>query len=199
MRTYTIFLLISILSINAAHPQKAKNSIITQYAVSFPIGNSNDFIKNVSFRGFMLDYRYHVKPELAVGLSSGWLAFFEQKDFDTYTTSDETTSYSGTQYRYVNSLPVLLFTNYYLTPERTYSTFVGMGTGVTYNKINNRMGSHDVQSADWQFTIAPEAGIWFGYDFGVAGYLSARYNNNFKTGDLDNQSYLSLNVGLMYR
>ena len=176
----------------------SQSTFSVQYAINFPMSNTKDYIEKTSFRGFGLDYRYNMTPNLAVGIGGGWYTFYEKKDYDTYTAPGDELSVSGIQYRYLNAMPLLLAGDYYFSPEEKFSPFVGLGIGITYVELNTQMGQFDVEIDTWQFNLAPEAGIRFGVGPGVWGLLSARYNNNFETSELDAQSYLTLNVGLMY-
>ena len=45
---------------------------IASYQVSFPAGDTQDFIEAVSWRGFGLDFRYTVKKNVTVGFVTGW-------------------------------------------------------------------------------------------------------------------------------
>ena len=176
----------------------SQSTFSVQYAINFPMSNTKDYIEKTSFRGFGLDYRYNMTPNLAVGIGGGWYTFYEKKDYDTYTAPGDELSVSGIQYRYLNAMPLVLAGDYYFSPEEKFSPFVGLGIGITYVELNTQMGQFDVEIDTWQFNLAPEAGIRFGVGPGVWGLLSARYNNNFETSELDAQSYLTLNVGLMY-
>ena len=60
------------------------------------------------------------------------------------------------------------------------------------------MGQFYVDTDTWQFSLAPEVGVRNGATTGVWGLVSARYNNNFESSELDSQSYLTLNVGVMF-
>lgn len=194
MRTIiTLFTLIA-----AAHSAYAQSTVAVQYSMNFPMGNTQDFVGDPSFRGATIDYRYHITSEIAVGVSAAWYTFYERKDYDTYTVSDNTLSASGIQYRYLNSMPLLFVGNYYFNTDQKLSPFVGLGIGTTYNRIDNEMGLYDVSVDSWHFTLAPEAGLRYGVGDEVWGYLSVRYNNSFETNELDAQSYLTVNVGVMF-
>ena len=176
----------------------SQSTFAIQYAINFPLGNTSDYIGTTSFRGISLDYRYHIQPHVAVGIGTGWYTFYEQQDYGTYTNDDGSMSVSGVQYRYLNSMPILFVGDYYFSPDENFSPFVGLGLGVTYNEVNTEMGQFYVDTDVWQFSLAPEVGIRIGAMTGAWGTLSIRYNNNFETSDLDTQSYLTVNVGLMF-
>jgi hypothetical protein len=191
-------LVLIVFVVTATFSQKSVSSIMAQYAVSFPMAGTNDFVNKISLRGLMLDYRYHPSPEIAIGFSSGLLTFYDQKKHHM-DNPDGGSSISGTQYRYLNSVPFLFVADYYSHAEELLSRFVGIGVGTTYNRADEKMAHFHARTNAWQFTVAPEAGFRFGYDFGLSAYLSVRYTNSFGTRSVSNQSYVSLNIGLMRR
>jgi opacity protein-like surface antigen len=176
----------------------AQSTFTTQYAINFPLGNTADYIGATSFRGISLDYRYQIQPNIAIGIGTGWYTFYEQKDYGTYNNDDGSLAVSGVQYRYINSAPILLVGDYYFSPDEKFSPFVGLGMGVTYNEVQTHMSQYYVETDTWQFSLTPEAGVRVEGTTGVSGFLSVRYNNNFETSELDTQSYLTLNVGVMF-
>jgi opacity protein-like surface antigen len=175
----------------------AQSTFTTSYTINFPLGNTHDYIEKTSFRGFSLDYRYLISGNIALGIGTGWYTFYEKKEYDTYTSKDNALSISGQQYRYINSMPILAVGNYYFKPEEKLSPFVGLGIGTFYNVVTTDLGQYSFETRAWQFCLAPEAGVRIKFEV-VSGFLSLRYNNNFESTDLDGQSFLSLNIGLMY-
>ena len=176
----------------------SQSTFTAQYAINFPLGNTADYIGATSFRGISLDYRYNIQPNIAIGIGTGWYTFYEQKKYGTYSNDDGSLAVSGVQYRYINSAPILFVGDYYFSPDEKISPFVGLGIGITYNEVQTQMSQYYVETDTWQFSLTPEVGVRLGATTGVWGLLSVRYNNNFKTSELDAQSYLTLNVGVMF-
>ncbi len=106
MRLITI-LIIFLLAL-ATRQAFSQSTFTVQYAINFPLGNTADYIGATSFRGISLDYRYHIQPNIAIGIGTGWYTFYEQKDYGTYDNDDGSLAISGVQYRYINSAPILL-------------------------------------------------------------------------------------------
>jgi len=195
VRIATVLCLLIVIGVNRA---SAQSNISLQYSMSMPLGNTSDFIGATSFRGATLDYRHRITPNVGVGFSTGWYSFYEKHDRGTYTSSDGTLSANGILYRYVNSVPVYVMGDYYFNPEKNLSPFIGVGVGITYNRLDNEIGLLRIQQDAWQFSVAPEAGIRIGIRHELSGLVSLRYNNSFDASDVDGQSYLSLNLGLMF-
>jgi hypothetical protein len=186
-----------LLFLTAATIASAQSSFAIQYSINFPMGTTSDYIEKTSFAGATADYRYKVMPALHVGVSIGWYSFYEEKAYDSYTTQNESMTLSGKQFRYVNSVPILVTADYVFSEEKI-SPFAGLGIGTTYNSHNTEMGLYEIQVDSWHFTLAPEAGVRIGINESVAGYVSARYNYSLETSALDAQSYLTLNIGVSF-
>ncbi|AYB33978.1 outer membrane beta-barrel protein [Chryseolinea soli] len=175
-----------------------QNTFALSYTISFPMGSTSDFLSKTSFRGSTVDWRYALKPNVQIGASVGWYNFYEDRSFNSYTSSDGSTVASGKQYRYINTVPILILADYSFasSDEQKMKPFAGLGIGTTYTRQDTDMGQFTFRDDDWQFTLAPEAGVKIGFQPGFNGYLCARYNNSFSTTYMDTQSYLSLNIGM---
>ena len=174
----------------------AQSYASAQYTINFPMGNTKDFISKPSFRGVTFDYRYEVTPRVLVGLSAGWYTFYNDAGLDSYTSTDESVTATGKQFRYMNSVPLFVVADYYFS-EEDLKPFIGVGLGTTYNRLDLEMGMYTLRVDPWQFSLAPEAGLAYKIADGTAALVSVRYNVSFATGDLDSQSFLGLNLGIV--
>lgn len=174
----------------------AQNYAAFQYSINVPMGKTGDFISKPSFRGVTFDYRYEVTPSVMVGFSVGWYTFFEDAGYKTITSKNDQITASGHQYRYLNSVPLLFNVDYYFS-ESDLRPFVGLGLGTTYNRAEVQMGMYEMEWDPWQFTLAPEAGVAYKLSESVSVLGALRYNVSFKSGDLDTQSFLGLNLGIL--
>ena len=52
--------------------------------MGFGAGNMHDFIGPASFRGFTVDYRNLVKPNIGVGVDIGWNVFYDEMPDGVY-------------------------------------------------------------------------------------------------------------------
>src|SRR4051812_1967843 len=98
----TLFLT-AILALSVSGSLLAQSDFSLMYSIGFTTGDLNSFISKASFRGIIADYRYKYKPNVAIGLTSGWQTFFEESSNGTYTV--ENASLSGKQWRYSNHVP----------------------------------------------------------------------------------------------
>lgn len=167
-----------------------------QYSMGFGTGDLGDFVSPASFRGFTIDYRKLVKPNVGVGFDIGWNVFYEERAYDTYTSG--TVSYSGKQYRYNNQFPMLFAADYYLKPGEDINPFAGLGIGTMYSLRNTDMGQYTLEEDAWNFALRPEVGVLFAANPDMSLSVTGKYYYGFEAGDLPAQSYFALSLGFVF-
>lgn len=176
----------------------AQNNLTTlQYSMGFGTGDLGDHISKTSFRGFTIDYRKLVQPNVGVGVDLGWNVFYEEMPYATYTTNGST-DITGKQYRYQNQFPMLVAADYYLKPGEKINPFAGLGIGTMYSLRNTDMNLYTLEQDAWHFALRPEVGalIQASPDFSFS--VSAKYYHGFEAGDLASQGYFTLNFGFVF-
>ncbi|MFN8256737.1 MAG: outer membrane beta-barrel protein [Bacteroidales bacterium] len=168
-----------------------------QYPIGFATGDLKEHIDKVSWRGFTMDYRKFANPNLGIGFDISWNVFYEEKPYDTYV--QENITYSGKQYRYSNSFPMLLAATYYMKPDDLINPYIGAGLGTMYTLRNTDMNLYTFETDSWQFSLRPELGIIFEPQPGIGILLGAKYYYGFKTADLEGQGFFTLNVGIVLK
>ena len=166
-----------------------------QYSMGFGAGDQHDYIGKASFRGITYNYSKLVNDGVGVGLEIGWNAFYEKKDFDTYTRGNF--DLSGKQYRYSNHVPLLFTVGYYAHPEENIIPFINVGIGTMYSERRVTMGGYDIYQDAWPFTVKPEVGVILNSN-GHALALSGKYYYGLKTGDLPAHGYFAINIGFVF-
>lgn len=187
------FILFLFVAASSAFAQSITN---VQYSIGFGTGDLGDYIGTPSFRGFAVDFRKLVQPNIGVGIDLGWNVFYDAKPSDTYTLGN--LSYSGKQYRYNNQFPGLFAVDYYLQPGEQINPFVGLGIGTMYSLRNTDMGQYTFEQDAWHFALRPEAGVIFEANPGLSFAITGKYYYGFEAGDLDAQSYFALNFGFVF-
>lgn len=173
------------------------------YNVGIPIGNTKDYIDNTSWRGFGLDFRHfrsRNKP-ITVGFSFAWQVFDQRLDNETFVI--DSGAVTGTQRRYLNSLPFLLTAHYYSSQQSNQTRFfLGGGAGLYYIEQRFDIGVNSRQENNWHFGLMPEVGVQV--PFGdVEFLLSGRYHYAFAagtslTGDSQAWDYITINAGVAW-
>jgi opacity protein-like surface antigen len=185
-------ILLSVVAISAS----AQSLTSLQYSMGFGTGDLGDYIGNASFRGFAIDYRKLVQPNIGVGINLGWNVFYEEAPSETYTQG--TASLSGKQYRYNNQFPMLMAGTYYLKPGEQINPFAGLGLGTMYSLRNTDMNLYTLEEDAWHFALCPEVGVMFAANPDMSLSITGKYYYGFEAGDLPSQSYFALNVGFVF-
>ncbi len=176
---------------------KAQHYYSIQYSISIPTNDLRDYISKTSFKGITFEYFTKITSEFAAGVTVGWNGFYERMTYATYT--DGTASTSGIQYRYSNAAPFHLSGLYFFGSENKVSPYVGLGIGAIYTVRTTDMGLFRWEEDTWNFSVRPEAGLVYNFRYYSGFKLSIRYNEAFRTSEMDDQSFLSVNVGLVFR
>jgi len=179
---------------------------ILSYNTALPMGKTSDFISDYSWKGFAFEGRTFTNRNWSFGGIFGWNVFNE-KSTDLVNIDRENTAsdVQGTQVRYINSFPIMANGHYYFGKRRDAARlYLGLAVGVYYITQRFEIGVFGLESNNWHFGLAPEAGVLIALGRTTALTLSAKYNYAFDAGntvygDPDNsQSYLGINIGLAF-
>lgn len=193
-----IYLILLLFLVSATSGIMAQNNMMgVQYSIGYSTGDLNNFIGKVSFRGMSLDYHNLVTENIGVGFEIGWNHFWEETDYTTYT--EGTISLSGKQYRYCLITPFLVSLNYYLAPGEFINPYLGFGLGTEYTRNDLKMGLYSRSSDVFHFVIKPEVGVIMNPGGNAGIYISARYYDALKSGDIGKRSYFTTNIGLLWQ
>jgi hypothetical protein len=196
MKTLKSIILIAFLAAISQN-MMAQGNVAVTYNMALPLGKTADFIGSYSWQGVGLEGRWQVSDnDIYVGLSGGWNVFYEN-EYGTFTTND-TRSTTGTQYRYLNSVPVFLSGYKYVSQSDVLTFYGGAGLGMIYNEQRKDFGLWMVKDDGWQFGLAPEVGIIYTVGFTTDLLFSIKYNYGFESENLPNYSTLGINVGILF-
>lgn len=191
-KLFLSFLLI--LSIATSYAQFGYGGI--GYNMGVTAGNSADYIEQFSWRGFSVEGHGFVSDNITLG------GFYSLNTFNEELTGDfvdGTRTINGTQIRYINASPIMFEARYHTADLGDPAFYAGLGVGMMWVEQRTLMGVFEVTDRDWQFGLSPHIGFIYPIGYGNSAFnISARYNAGFDSSDLDGQSYLSLNVGLIW-
>lgn len=188
----TLLLIVSLSAVS-----KAQNSLFSfNYVVTVPLGNTSDFIDQVSGRGFVFEYQKFINPHTTVGIEAGHTTLYKREEEKVYT--EGTASLSGIQYRYQYSYPILATANYYALRTGVFRPYAGLGVGTMASQRKIDMGIYTSDKTHWQFAIKPEIGALIQPNANMAFRVGAKYLTGFKSNDLDGQSNLNFNFGIVF-
>lgn len=189
MRIVTLFLLIIVLSASVFSQAGLLNF---NYQIAYPMGETNDYINKVSFRGVGLEWRKGINKNIQVGLSLNWNVF---NQLENETTEIENGHVTGTQNRTINSFPLLATGHYYFGERKNTRPYLGLGLGAYLIKQRLGIGVYTFEESNWHFGVAPEVGIQFPMGYDAMLMIFARYNHAFETSGSEH-SYLGLHIAI---
>jgi len=198
-RILLIVCLATLLGSSAAGPAAAYDEWLwaLNWNIMVPQDKTSDYIKDTSYRGMSLEGRKWHGDNLTLGFMFGWNVL-DQKLYTTQNVQGPNASVdiTGTQYRYINTFPVLAGVHYYLGHWGGSRLFFGaMGGGYVVER-RVELGLFAVESQKWQWGAAPEVGLLVPFESSV-GFVSVRYNYAFENGsDHPDHIYWSAQIGL---
>ena len=176
---------------------------VATYQISFPAGDTKNFTDEISFRGFGLDFRYTVRQNTTVGMAFGWNVFYQRTTKTAQLETDNPGAITGTQDRYLNAFPIMANAHYYFGDRGGIRPYVGLNAGGYYMVQRFSIGIVSLQKDEWQWGIAPEAGVIIPMDRDWAVMVNGKYNYAFTgkspLGEDIKHSYASLNIGIVWQ
>lgn len=182
-------IVISVLSVSSY----AQGLVNFNYQITYPLGETQNYIDKVSFRGVGLEWRKYVEEDISVGISLNWNVFNEVESGLIHLDEADV---SGTQNRTLNSFPLLIATHYYMGQNRSVRPYAGLGIGTYFIENKFGIGIYSFKESKWHFGIAPEIGVQIPLGFDASAIFSVKYNYAFKSGDAKTQSYVGLYIGI---
>jgi opacity protein-like surface antigen len=169
------------------------------YSIGTTIGSANNFIDQVSFRGFNFDYRRKISENVSAGLLLGWTHFYQKLDRDLYPApGNPDILVNAVQSRVLSSLPITLQGHYYFVNNSFIEPYLGFGMGAYRIEYEKWWGAVQDRSDQWKFGINAQLGAtvpitkdYVGFNFGlVYHWVPFEYN------EIDRVKYLNLNLGI---
>jgi outer membrane protein W len=195
MRAIRRFLPVVLLLPLGAVPVQAQSWWAVTYAPSIPLSNTKTFADNVSWRGINIEYKKAIKENVTAGLSFGWHVFDEQTD---EVVSAFGADISGDQFRYVNSFPILANVSYHFGKPGGARPYLGADVGMYVMEHRLDIGLYTIHETKAHFGFGPEAGITFPLRPDLGGVINGRYNYALAAGNVDDQSYVSFGIGVVW-
>jgi len=145
---------------------------IATWQISFPAGDTKDFVDEVSYRGFGMEFRKALNPGSTVGILGGWNVFHQRT---SELIEFENGAASGSQDRYINSFPIMLGFHRYFGERGGTRPYVGLNGGGFVLIQTLRLGTAEIEEDSWEWGLTPEAGVVVPMQYGAAFIANARY------------------------
>ena len=165
------------------------------YNMSLPIGDTKDYIQEFSFRGASFEGRGFVSDQVSIGGWASWEVFKERLDNATFNGNG--VDVTGTQVRYLNMLPLLVTSHYYLGDFSTPTAYFGAGVGAYRSLQRTEVGLVAISNDNWHFGFAPEIGVWIPLDFSTGLNIATKFHYATKSND-SQYTYVSFIIGLSW-
>jgi len=172
---------------------------IATWNMSFPTGDTKDFVDESSFRGFGLEFRKEFRPATTFGIMGSW-EVFHQRAYGSVEVGNAT--FTGSQDRYINSFPIMIGLHRYLGVEGGTRPYVGLNAGGFIVIQTLRLGLAEIEDDTWDWGIMPEAGFVMPIERGAAFIANVRYSWAFTGDNLAGQdtdmTYWGIRVGFVW-
>ncbi len=165
------------------------------YGMTAPVSDTKDFTEGVSWRNFAVDILATIRSNTAVGVNFGWNVF---NDITAEVSSLENVDVGGTQFRYINSFPMLATVRQFTGRSGGPRFFYGAGIGAQYVKNRVDVGQWRLEDNTWHFALAPEIGVILPFGSDAKWFLNAKYNYAAKASDRT-RSYFGFNIGIAWQ
>ena len=152
-------------------------------------------VNNASFRGGSFEGRGFVSDQISVGGWISWEVFKERLDNVTYNGNG--VDVTGTQVRYINMLPILVTSHYYMGDFAEVTPYFGGGLGAYRSLQRTEIGLVAFSNDNWHFGFAPEIGAFLPLSYSSGLNLAVKYHVATKTKG-SSYSYLSFMIGLAW-
>ena len=164
------------------------------YGMATPVSDTKDFTGGTSWRNWGIDFLTIMSPNTSLGVSFGWNVF---NDVTTDVSSIGGADVQGTQYRYVNSFPMLVNFRRHGGTVGGMRPFFGVGFGTQYVKQRVDVGQWRLSDNTWHFAMAPEVGVVLPFEGDAKWFITGKYNYAMKASDRTH-SYFAFNIGVAW-
>jgi len=185
-------LLLIVVMVQPVSAQRAGRwSTTWSYSTVLGVSDTKEFADGFSWRGMSLDIHKALTDDFTVGGSFGWHVL---SDKNSGTAEFDAGAITGTAFRHVNSVPLLVSANYHLGQPGGTRPFIGVGAGTYWIENRTEAGGFVLDDSKGHLGRMGEAGIVIRRPSRQIT-LSARYNWGLETNDVE-QTYLTFSVGI---
>jgi hypothetical protein len=166
------------------------------WQVSGGLGDTGDFIDDISYIGFGIEGRHYTGKNFSVGIEFDWQVWDQQT---TEPIEIEGGALSGKQFRYINAFPMLATLHLYAGEIHNFRMYLGVGVGAYYIMKRLQIGLANLEDKDWFFGGGPEFGFlipWGDVYFLAAARVNYAVRNFDDTEDAE--MWWTAKIGVAY-
>ena len=169
------------------------------YQISKGVGDTGEFIDDVSFIGAGLDMRKTLFGGTTAGVGMAWNVFHDRTEG---VIDLEHGAVSGSQDRYINAFPIMVGLHQYIGNWRKSRIHFGINGGGFLLVQTFRIGITEFEEDSWEWGVAPEAGVVVPIRTGAWFAINARYQwsptPQTLLGHEYELTYYQINIGFMW-
>jgi opacity protein-like surface antigen len=120
------------------------------YQANVPVGSSTNFISNMSFEGFNINWTYFLTGNFAVGMDLSYNNYHENIGQKVYRPNPNT-AINAAQYRYTQVFPIKAQAKYFFTPNYPVKVYAGLGVGALSAGEHIVIQDYDAWNNNWAF------------------------------------------------
>jgi hypothetical protein len=167
---------------------------LATWSTGLAIGDSHEFAPIFGWLGFNAEIMYHARPDLSIGVTSGY-QLFRGKGKETVELDQATlTAY---QFRYLDTAPILAVVRYYVDLGGTAMFYPALGIGTAYTNREVNAGWVAVHDDTWRFAVAPQLGLAW-HTYGPDPLIQVKYTYAPGGGDYPTESWVSFELGTFF-
>jgi outer membrane protein W len=192
-------LLITILTIGISIDSFAQQRgfVSVAWKTGITLSDSKNYADEFSLEGGQFGFERLISKNISLGMDIGYSHFYEEAGKISYESGNKT--YTGSGFKYLDAVPIMLSGKYYLGLDRQNVRFVpylGVSTGAYHITERLEIGSIAFEDNGWAFGVAPQLGFMIRLDKKAWFFSDFTYNSVFESGDIDQHSYLSGSFGV---
>lgn len=172
---------------------------LATYQISKGVGDTEEFIDDVSFLGAGLDLRKTLFGGTTAGVGMAWNVFHDRTEG---VIELDNGAVSGSQDRYINAFPIMFGLHQYIGNWRKSRVHFGINAGGFLLIQTFRIGVTEFEEDTWEWGVAPEAGVVVPIRTGAWFAINARYQWSPTTqtllGNEIELTYYQINIGFMW-
>jgi outer membrane protein W len=170
-----------------------------EYNTVMASGDAANFIGDWSWRGGSFGGRRLVRENTTVGFWTGWHVMNEvSAETVSFRGEENNLDFSGTQYRYLNSFPIMVNGHWYGGTMGRFRPYIGLNVGTYFIERRVEVGLFVFDDDNWHFGLAPEVGVTFPLGWRARGLFNARFNWAASTGGSGDITYWNLGFGVAW-
>jgi len=174
-----------------------------EYSTVFQTGKTADYLSSPGWVGLSINYTQMFNRNVGAGITVAWNVAAKEEVNVLQEFSNG--AVYGTQARYLNYFPLLANVTYFFHNKANKVTpYLRLNAGTYYIAQRLTLGVYEMYNENWHFGVAPEFGMNFNLQNGLALTLNGKFNYAMDSGERFNgdqtndHMFFNVNLGIGY-